>query len=541
VRKTKGYFFAELAGRALTLSLLFSIVSCGESPSAAMIATKQILHRGLSGEPSTLDPAQSADTFSTQVVLDLYEGLTSEAPSGEAKPALARRWEVDEAGVTYTFHLRPDARWSNGERLRADDFVRAWRRAVDPKTGSPVAEDLAIIRGADDIIAGKQLPSTLGVEAPSDELLVIHLTRPAPFLPGLLTHSSTFPIFSESIAKAHGPEGWVSNGPYTLVQWLPGTSIRLTKNPMYWDQRKVPDSDIEYQFASNETSQYTRFRAGELDVTDVVPSNALAELRQKSPSELHIAPYLATVYYALNLAEPLIGRNVKLRQALSLAIDRQKLVNVFGFGQTPAYGFLPPGVWNYRPQSVAWRELDNASRIAEAKRLYGEAGYSDRHPLRLRVLYNSNVSIKQVAIMIASMWRETLGIDSELTDEEYRVFLQSRHDKARWDVARLGWVADFNDASNFLNALRSHSVNNDSGYSNREFDGLLEEAETTADADARRGLLEKAERVMLDDYPIIPLYHMVSKRLVKPYVMGVNPSPLDRVPSKDLTIAALSR
>jgi oligopeptide transport system substrate-binding protein len=182
--------------------------------------------------------------------------------------------------------------------------------------------------------------------------------------------------------------------------------------------------------------------------------------------------------------------------------------------------------------------LSNADRVAEAKRLYAQAGYSQASPFRLRLLYNSNVGIKRTAILIAAMWKETLGVDTELTEEEFRVFLQSRHDKTRWDVARLGWNADFNDASSFLDVLRAHSPNNDMSYANPAFDTLLDHAASTVDTQRRREVLEAAERVMLDDYPIIPLYYFVSKRLVKPYVLGVKPSPLDRVPSKALNIVA---
>lgn len=221
-----------------------------------------------------------------------------------------------------------------------------------------------------------------------------------------------------------------------------------------------------------------------------------------------------------------------------MAIDRKRIAAAQGFGQPPAYGFVPPGIWNYNPQNWQWADLGNSERIAEAKRLYSEAGYSLAKPIRIRLLFNANVAIKQTAILIAAMWKETLGIETELTEEEYRVFLQSRHDKSRWEVARLGWTADFNDASNFLDTLRENSPNNDSGYANHTFDALLDEAARTSDPDTRRFILEAAERVMLNDYPILPLYFFVSKRLVKPYVHGVRPNPLDRLTSKMLSMSA---
>ena len=514
----------------------FFVVACtqhGKAPNS-----QAILHRGLAGEPSTLDPAGAADGFTSQVVQDLYEGLTTQAPSGAAEPAVASSWDIDATGTQYTFHIRSDARWSNGQPVRARDFVTAWRRVVDPKNGSPLCDTLRLIRLAPEIIAGKVSPAMLGITAPTDDRLVVTLALPAPYLPEVLTHPAAFPIYSEGSARTHTPADLISNGPYVLSRWQNGGSIALEKNNFYWDRANVNIGAVAYVFASDETSQYARYRAGQMDVTDTVPSSAIPDFHGKNADELVIALYLATAYYGLNLAARPIGANMKLRQALSMAIDRKRLVASFGFGQPPAYGLVPPGIWNYHQQSVPWKDLSDAARTAEAKRLYSEAGYSSGSALRLRVLYNSNVVIKRTAIMIASMWKETLGVEAELIEQEFRAFLVTRHDKTKWDVARLSWVGDFNDASNFLDALRSNSSNNDEGYANASYDALLDEAARNADPDKRRNLLEAAEMMALNEYPILPLYHYVSKRLVKPYVMGVKPTPLDRVPSKELTIIA---
>jgi oligopeptide transport system substrate-binding protein len=220
-----------------------------------------------------------------------------------------------------------------------------------------------------------------------------------------------------------------------------------------------------------------------------------------------------------------------------MAIDRRRLVTTLALGQVGAYGFVPPGTWNYESQRWDWEKMSDVERISEARRLYGEAGYSASAPLRLRLLFNSSPSIKQAAIMIAAMWKQELGIDTSLSDEEFRVFLQTRHDKQKWDVVRLAWNADYNDASNFLDIFRGNSPNNDTGYSNPTFDRFLDEAAHAANSELRRGLLQSAEQLMLADYPAIPLYFFVSKRLVKPYVLGVNPNALDRVASKDLLLA----
>jgi oligopeptide transport system substrate-binding protein len=253
--------------------------------------------------------------------------------------------------------------------------------------------------------------------------------------------------------------------------------------------------------------------------------------------ELVTAPFLATAYYGLNLSFQPIASNLKLREALAMAIDRQRLVSALGFGQTGAYGFVPPGTWNYSAQSWQWKDLRDSDRIAEAKRLYAEAGYSSNTGLHLLLLFNTSPAIKQTAIVVAAMWKEILGIDTEFSDEEYRVFLQSRHDRKKWQVIRLGWTADYNDASAFLNIFQSNSPNNNLGFTNPTVDRLLDEAAHTADPQARRGKLEEAEKVIINYYPVIPLYFYVSKRLVKPYVLGVKPNLLDRISSKSLTIS----
>jgi oligopeptide transport system substrate-binding protein len=511
-----------------------SLLGCGRHENSQ--AEAPVLRRGLAGEPSTLDPAAVADSFSAEVLRDLYEGLTTESPTGAVVPGVASSWTIDSSGLLYTFYLRPEARWSNGKPIQSRDFVNAWRRVVDPKRGSPVADDLRFLAGAKAIIEGKAPTSSLGVECPDDQTLIVKLEQPVPYLPQLLTHAATYPVSSEDAARTHDPNTWVSNGPYTLSGWLPGTEVQLAKNENYWDRKNVQISKIEYEIVSDENSQYARFRAGQLDLTDTVPANAIASLRTANSAELFIAPFLATAYYGFNLSQAPFANNKKLRQALAMAIDREKLVAAQGFGQAEAFGFIPPGTANYRSQTWDWKALNPADRGAEARRLYAEAGYSEKSPLRLRLLFNSNVGIKNTAIIIAAMWKEVLGTNTVLTEEEYRVFLQSRHDKSRWDVLRLGWTADYNDASNFLDALRQRSENNDEGYSNAAFDALLDQAARTQDPQRRQDLLQKSEAMMLEDYPIVPLYFFVSKRLVKSYVKGLQSNPLNHVYTKSLTV-----
>ena len=513
-------------------AVLALLLSCSDHGSVATAG----LHRGLSGEPSTLDPMAAADNFSFEVLDDLYEGLTIEASDGDVLPGVAKSWSVDSTGTLYTFYLRENARWSNGKPVVSQDFVNAWRRVVDPKHGSPVADDLRPIAGASEIISGRSPVTALGAYAQGDSVLIVKLTEPVAYLPQLLTHSAAFPVYSEQNVNSRSPNTWVSNGAYVLSSWSPGTKLELVRNSEYWDRANVPIASIEYQIA-DENSQFARYRAGQLDVTDSVPLNAISKIRATYDNELHVAPFLATAYYALNLSKPPFANNKDLRQAVAMAIDRKRLVASLGFGQTGAYGFVPHGTWNYTSQEWDWSKLDDDTRIAKAKQLYSRAGYGSDKPLKLQLLFNSDPIIKNTAIIIAQMWKQTLGIDTILTDEEYRVFLQSRRDRKKWDAIRLGWTADFNDASNFLDVFREHSPNNDSGYADASFDSLLSDASRTANLDERRRMLEEDERKVLSAYPIVPLYFFVSKRLVKPYIRGFKTSPFNRVKSKTLSLS----
>jgi oligopeptide transport system substrate-binding protein len=539
--RPKDRIWIRLIGFAVALVTLLTSPGCnsntGPSTETAHISGGPTLRRGLGGEPASLDPAAAADTFSFEVIRDLYEGLATEAPDGTVLPGVASSWTVNESGTQYVFKLRGDARWSNGSRVRAQDFVEAWRRVVDPKRASPVADTLRPVAGAAAIILGKLPPSSLGVSAKADDLLIVDLERPAPYFPQLLTHSATFPVCSEESAKSHNPKNWVSNGPYVLSSWTPGSILKLQQNLWYWDRPHVRIPNVEYILIPDENAEFRQYRAGQLDITQSVPSSSLDLVRAELPSELFIAPFLATAYYALNLRSQYFTTNLNLRKSLALAIDRKALENtILPFGQIPAYGFVPPGTWNYNPQSWEWHDLPDQQRLVEAHRLYELAGYSPRKPLRLRVLINSNNSIKQVAIAIASMWKQTLGVDTEIVDEEYRVFLLSRRDTTRWEVARLGWTADYNDAGNFLDTLRSASPNNDARYQRREYDEILDRAASSADPSDRRHLLEDAEKMMLSDYPILPIYFFSSKRLIKPYLKGATANPLNRLYSKHLVL-----
>ena len=497
-----------------------------------------VLRRGNGPEPTTLDPQRAQDENSREVIRDLYEGLVAETSAGELVPGAAASWEVSADGLRWTFTLRPDNRWSNGEALTAADFVAGFRRAVDPATASTEAGLLLPVEGAAGIIAGQAPPEKLGVTATGDLGLELRLERPTPYLLGLLTHPITFPVHRPSLAE-HGngfarPGKLVSNGAYRLDEWAHQSHVQLVRNEFF---RERPQIDVVRFLAFDRPeAELNHYRTDALDYTVQVPIGRLDWLHEELGDELHLTPALTTQYWLFNPLRPPTA-DLRVRRALAMAVHRERLVEVvIGTGDQPAYGLVPPGVLNYTAQSFAWRELPFAERVARARELLREAGYGPDNPLELTVHYNTDENIRRVAVAVTSMWREHLGVEATLHNEEFRVMLARRQDPEAWRVLRLSWRGDYNDASNFLEILAPTGAVPDTGWVDEDYLRLLEQAGTEQDPAARRTLLEAAERRMLEFVPVLPLYHPVSRHLVKPWVRGYQSNVLSRAYSRNLSI-----
>lgn len=525
--------------------LLAAVTSCDggtSSPSSSAIPALQVLDRSLAGQPGSLDPQRAEDAFSYDVLRDLYEGLTSSTPVGEVVPAAATSWSVEDSGKRYVFRLRPGARWSNGDPVTAAHFVTAFQRAVDPATASGAADLLRSIENAPAILQGKLPSSRLAVRATDDHTLEILLSRPVPFFPDILTNTVASPVHPSSLSNDGGfskPGATVSNGPYVLAAFSPGSSLTLTRNAKYWDSASVAYDEIRYYFVPDENSEFMRFRAGEIDVTYSVPEQRFQELREQPQSGLQYRPTLATIYLTFNTDRgPLSGKR-GLREALSLAVDRQAITeSVTRAGQVPAYSLVPDGAWNYQPAYYTWRNTRAAERLARARSLYREAGYSAGKPLRLRLLYSENELVQRVCLAIAAMWKETLGVETELVQMEFKAYLAARADPGQWDVVRVGWTADYNDASTFLDTMTRESPQNFGRWINADYARLLEGAAAEPDPSLRRDTLQQAESLMLNDYPLLPVYFYVTRRLVAPRVVAPSINPMNRTYSRYFRPAA---
>ncbi len=537
--------------KALALALLIVLVAAcgggeraGNEPVQAGDAAveRTTLRRGNGPEPDTLDPQRARTDAAFNILRDLFEGLTAVGPDGGVVPAAAETWTVSADGLEYTFRLRENLRWSNGDPLRAADFVAGLRRLVEPATASPYAQVLEPVQNAAAIIRGEQTPDALGVSAPDDRTIVIRLQNPAPYLLGLLAQPGTFPVHGPSLAQ-HGaeharPGRLVSNGAFALTDWIVGSHVVAERNRHYWNDAATQLDKVHYLHHSDAGTEFRQYRAGEIDVTYIVPPQQFAWIQANLPGELHVAPQLSVYYYGFNLKRPPFQDNPDLRRALSLAIDRERLTTaVTGVGEAPAYGWVPRGVADYTPQQFDYAAQPYAERVAEARELYRKAGYSAERPLRTEIRYNSGEVHNRLAVAIAAMWKEALGVETTLYAEEFRALLQSIQSGAETEVFRSSWVGDYNDAYSFAQLLQSGFGINLTGYSNPQYDALLAAATREPDPARRRGLLEEAERLMLADHPVLPLYFYVNKHLVKPYVQGWTDNVMNVQYSKDLRLA----
>ena len=500
----------------------------------------KILLRGNGPDPDSIDPHRARSTESMQVLRDLFEGLTRLDHAAAPIPGAAASWSMSEDGRVYTFKLRPNLRWSNGDALVADDFVAGLRRLVDPATASQYAEVIDVVVNASDIVAGKQPIESLGVAAPDATTVVISLAVPAPYLPGLMAHPSCSPLHRPSFQKlgerfARAGEQ-VSNGAFVLTEWLQGSYMLAKRNRNYWNDAATHLDGVKYLQIADENAELRAYRAGEMHITVVVPRGQFDWIRENLAGELHVAPQMSTYYYGFNLDRPKF-QDPRVRRALSMVIDRERLANsVLRVGELPAYGWVPPGVHNYQSQTFDYAATPMPQRIAEARKLLAAAGYTRDKPLDFELRYNNGEVHTKCAVAVASMWKEALGVTARLAGVEFKSMIQDI-DRRDIDLYRLSWVGDYNDPYTFLQYMKGGFGINLMHYASKDYDALLAAAAKQVDVAKRRGLLEQAERTALADHPLIPLYFYVNKHLVKPEVRGWYDNVMNIYYSQEFSLA----
>ena len=501
--------------------------------------TARELRRGTGSEPDSIDPQLARMEAAMTILRDCYEGLVSMAPNGSAVPGAAESWSVSEDGRRYTFRLRPAARWSNGDRLVAEDFAHAFRRLVNPATASQYALMLEPVVNASDIVAGRKPPASLAVSVPDEATLVVLLVEPSPYFIAMLSHPSTFPVHRATLAarpqEFARPGVAVTNGAFTPSAWVIGSHMVAARNRHYWNDAANRLDAVRYVHVADPVTELTRFRAGDLDVTYTVPPGEVARLERELPGQLRIAPHVGVYYYGLALDQSPFHDSPKLRQALAMAIDRERLAQqVLGDGERPAYGWVPPGVAGYEPQRFAWAALDSAARIAEARRLYAQAGYSPKRPLVLELRTSKSPLHDRIALAVTAMWKDNLGAKVSLRSEDFRV-LKAAIDAREAPLFRGSWIGDYNDAYSFLQVLKGRFGINLPRYESDAYDAALAAASGSS-GEERTAHLAVAERQLLEDVPLIPLYFYVSKHLVAPRVSGWYDNVMNVTYSKDLSL-----
>lgn len=473
----------------------------------------QTLRRGTL-EPQSLDVYQGEYLFEQIIDSDLYEGLIVFAPGGELRGGAAQSWDISPDGTVYTFRLRPGLRWSNGDSLTADDFVRGFRHLVDPSVKSPYAFLAAPVRG---------------IEAVANDVVRITLTAPTAYFLAALT--------SACFAPMHPKGGAIGNGAYILEEWSHGKRIVLKRNPQYWNAAHVQIAEVQYIPMPDVSKELEHYLAGDLDITWDVPADRIVGLRASRPTELHIIPHFGLYYFAFDLSRPPFRENVKLRQALAMAIDRERLTReVTGGGELPAYGWVPPGLPGYDNQVVDWQRLSQDERRSKARLLFAEAGYGQRRRLRIVIHHISTEARRKICQAIIAQWKEVLGVEGTVTADD--LVQREAADPAVGHVIGTGWNADYADANSFLEIWKSDATVNVTGYRNDEYDSLVRRASRERSPGNRVRMLEEAERALLHDLPAIPLFDSVLKKLVRPSVHGYAPNVLGFAYTKDLSIVA---
>lgn len=481
------------------------------------------LRLAIMGEPASLDPHKISGVWENDVVGDLFEGLVTEAADGTRIPGVAESWEISDDGTVYTFTLRDNAKWSDGEPVTADDFVFAFQRILAPATAADYAYLLYPIKNAEAVYAGEADTSTLGVQAIDALTLQITLERSTPYFLDQLSHYTAYPLPRHTV-EAHGnewsrPGNMVSNGAFQLEDWQSQTRITATRNPNFHDADQVALDEVVYFPIEERNTALNRFRAGEIDIAREFPTQQYDWLMDNLPEAVQVAPYLGIYYYVFNARDGHATTDPRVREALSLAVRREVITDqILGTGELPAYSFVPPNVSHYEAPTASFAELSQEERLERARELLQEAGYGPDNPLELMLRYNTSEDHRKVAIAIAAMWKP-LGVEVDLYNSEVAVHYADIR-QGDFDVARAGWIGDYNDAQNFLSLLESNVSNNYGAYSSPEFDELMSKAANTLDLEERADIMAEAETIALEDSATLPIYYYVSRNLVSPDLGG---------------------
>jgi oligopeptide transport system substrate-binding protein len=503
------------------MSLTAAALALGLS-GTALAANILNLHNG--GDITSLDPQKLSGDWENRVSGDIFEGLLTEDVNADAVPGQAESWTVSPDQLVYTFKLRDGIMWSDGVPVTANDFVFSFQRLMDPKNAAEYAYLQFTIKNAQAINEGKITDmSQLGVKAIDDKTLEITLEQPSPYFLKALTHYTAYPLPKHEM-DAKGAdwvkvENIVTNGPYKPVEWVPGSHVLTTKNDKYYDVAKLQIDGVKFVTLEDNAAALKQYRAGEFDILTDFPKDQYEWIKTNLPGQAHVAPFAGLYYYVVNSTKKPFD-NPNVRKALSMAVNREVIgPSILGTGELPAYSWVPPGMSGYgEPVYLSWKDMPYNDKLAEAKKLLADAGITPETPLKAQLRYNTNDNHKRIAVAIAAMWKP-LGIDVELYNTETKVHYDEMQ-RGLVEIGRAGWLADYNDADNFLNLLKTGIEHNYGKWSNKEYDKLLDDGNKETDQAKRSELFHKAEKIALDDSAAIPIYYYLSDNIVSPKITG---------------------
>jgi oligopeptide transport system substrate-binding protein len=533
---------SECLIKLFSIIILIGLTGCGGGESNVSAGNKSgTLYWGNGTEPQSLDPQIATGVPEHHIISAVMEGLVlKDRKTLEPRPGVAKSWDISEDGRVYTFYLRDNARWSNGDPHTAHDYAWSWWRALQPALGNLYAYMLFPIENAQKYYEGDISDfNQVGVKALDDRTLQVTLKYPTPYFLQLLDHYSLFPVHQATIEKFGDADQrgtrWtyegnlVGNGPFQLIDWKINRRIVVQSNPYYWDKENVSLKEIIFIPIENIVTEERMFRAGQLHVTSSLPADKISVYREANDPELRIAPYLGTYYYRLNVRKPQL-QDRRVRRALAMSVDRQRLVdNITKGGQIPAYAMTPPGTMGYFPESDLTFDPEGA------KLLLAEAGYPNGKGFPpTEILYNTNEGHRKVAVALQDMWKKHLNIDIRLLNQEWKVYLDSES-AGQYEISRAGWIGDYVDPNNFLDLFLCGGGNNRTGWCSEEYDRLiLDVAPSMKSHQERLKVFQQAETMLLDDMPIIPIYTYTSVQLVNSSVKNYDPNIMNVASYKDI-------
>lgn len=497
----------------------------------------QELTFNLSSEPQTIDPARSTGVIEANIELAAFEGLTRYGADDIPEPGVAERWTISKDNLTYTFHLRKNAKWSNGDPVTAHDFEYAWKRALDPKLAAEYAYQLYYIKNGEAYNTGKiSDPKQVGVKALDNYTLQVTLEAPCPYFTSMTSFPTLLPVHKKFVEAnpdkwATSPDTYIGNGPFKVVKWVHNQRLEFSPNPYYWNKEKIKLTKLVYLMVEEQSTSLTMFESGQVDFIDDngIPRPEVPRL--ESEGVLKKNPYLGTYYYRLNVKNPPLN-NVKVRKALALAIDRAALVRyVTKAGEIPATGLVPEGVPDAVKGStfrqVGGDKFFKDADYATAKKLLAEAGYPGGKGFpTIEIIYNTHEMHKQIAEAIQEMWKKNLNINVTITNQEWKVYLDTMHQISYKHALRSGWIGDYVDPMTFMDMFVTDGGNNNTNWSNAQYDKLIDIAKKTANQKVRMKAMHDAEKILMDEMPIIPIYFYTKPYLMKDWVKGVRQSAL---------------